>query len=200
MILEKVKLHDFDVQLQDFMDSDDRFLMVRGYFDNDKVDAVLGGLERINKKHHSCSRITMMITRLKYIIDPVKEHFGNDAIYNFKDRFTHEDVSYGFDTYLKNFDKPFGLDANVVVYCPVQTVLYDNNLRGFNNFKKKLFNSQSHKNILITSNDYIKQFENGYPLVDRVLILDTTDLNSSNKEKYHNIVKNNKVAGEKVPY
>ena len=69
---KKIKLSDFDNELQDFMDSDDKFLMVRGYFNRDKINAVLGGLERINRKYHSCSRITMMITSLKYITDPVK--------------------------------------------------------------------------------------------------------------------------------
>lgn len=200
MIIKKVELHDFDTELQRFMDSDDKFLMVRGYFNSDKINAVLGGLERINRRHHSCNRVTMMITRLRYLTDPVKEHFKNDAIYNFKDRFTHEGISYKFDTYLQNFDMPFGYDANAVVYYPVQTVLYDNNLGGFNNFKNKLSNSQSHKNILITSNDYTKQFEKGYSLVDRVLILDTTELNPNNKEKYHNIVENNKADGEEMPY
>lgn len=200
MIIEKVKLHDFDAKLHNFMDSDDRSLMVRGYFNSDKISAVLGGLERINRKYHSCSRITMMITSLKYMTDPVKEHFGSDAIYTLKDEFTHNGISYKFDKYLQNFDMPFGYDANAVVYYPVQTVLYDNNLRDFNNFKKKLSNSQSRKNILITSNDYTKQFEKGYSLVDRVLILDTTELNPSNKEKYHNIVENNKADGEEMPY
>ena len=197
---KKIKLSDFDNELQDFMDSDDKFLMVRGYFNRDKINAVLGGLERINRKYHSCSRITMMITSLKYITDPVKEHFGSDAIYTLKDEFTHNGISYKFGKYLQDFDMPFGYDANVVVYYPVQTVLYDNNLKAFNNFKKKLSNSHSRKNILITSNDYTKQFEKGYSLVDRVLILDTTELNPSNKEKYHNIVENNKADGEEMPY
>lgn len=197
MIIEKVKLHDFDAKLRDFMDSDDRSLMVRGYFNNDKIGAVLGGLERINGKYHSCSRITMMITSLKYMTDPVKEHFGNDAVYSLKDEFIHEGINYKFDKYLQNFDMPFGYDANAVVYYPVQSVLYDNSSRDFQNFKKKLSNSQSHKNILITSNDYTKKLENGYPLVDRVLILDTAEFH---EQEYHNIVENNKADGERMPY
>ena len=197
MIIEKVKLHDFDAKLRDFMDSDDRSLMVRGYFNNDKISAVLGGLERINGKYHSCSRITMMITSLKYMTDPVKEHFGNNAVYSLKDEFIHEGINYKFDKYLQNFDMPFGYDANAVVYYPVQSVLYDNSSRDFQNFKKKLSNSQSHKNILITSNDYTKKLENGYPLVDRVLILDTAEFH---EQEYHNIVENNKADGERMPY
>lgn len=92
---------------------------------------------------------------------------------------------------------PFGYDANAVVYYPVQSVLYDNSSRDFQNFKKKLSNSQSHKNILITSNDYTKKLENGYPLVDRVLILDTAEFH---EQEYHNIVENNKADGERMPY
>lgn len=136
MIIEKVKLHDFDAKLYAFMDSDDRSLMVRGYFNSDKINAVLGELERINGKYHSCSRITMMITSLKYMTDPVKEHFGNDAVYSLKDEFTHEGINYKFDKYLQNFDMPFGYDANAVVYYPVQSVLYDKSSKDFQNFKK----------------------------------------------------------------
>lgn len=171
-------------------------ILIRGYFDDDKlllVFACLQDQEGLNEGTVVIGNTTVPHER-EFLTKGLHESIPK---LNLSDSFNINGLTVNFSLWKRNKDFPFGIDKDFVVFHPVESAL-DN--KDFPKFCATLKNSKAKKNILITTNDFNCAPERLYPYVDEVLVLDTTDVNEEHRKTYKVIQDNLNADHQILPY
>jgi hypothetical protein len=175
--IEKLEPKEFIKRFKELLlDKETNRILIRGYFDDDKlllVFSCLYDLEEFNKGTVVIGNTTVPYERqfLEKGLHEVVPRF------NLRDSFNVYGMIINFVQWKRNIDLPFGFDKDFALFHPVQSVLDG---KDFPKFCGTIKNAKAKKNILITTNDFNNTAEKLYPYIDATLILDTT-LNFKNK-------------------
>lgn len=195
--IEKFEPKEFIKRFKELLlDKETNRILIRGYFDDDKlllVFSCLYDLEEFNKG-------TVVIGNT---IVPYERQFLEKGLrevvpkFNLRDSFNVYGMIINLVQWKRNRDLPFGFDKDFALFHPVQSVL---DSKDFPKFCATIKNAKAKKNILITTNDFNNTAEKLYPYIDATLILDTTRVNEEH-EKTYKVIQSNLQADHKVlPY
>ena len=197
-IIEKMTPEKFADRFSELMmDQRVHNILVRGYFDDDKVLLTFGILNDL--PYYKNGTLVIGNTRVQD-----EKNFLERGLRKILPRFNLRDVFkiYGlniqFTQWKKHRDFRFNGNKDFAIFHPVQTAISDISER--DKFRKVLANSKARKNILITTNDFNNDPEKIYDIVNAVLILDTTAVNEKNKQTYDTIKANLAADGKEEPY
>ncbi len=195
--IEKLKPKEFIKRFEQLLlDKETNRILIRGYFDDDKlllVFSCLYDLKEFNKGTIVIGNTTVPNER-EFLERGLREVVPR---FNLRDSFNMYGMITNFVQWRRNRDFPFGFDKDFAVFHPVQSVLDGTD---FPKFCAALKNVRARKNILITTNDVNNNAEKLYPHIDSTLILDTTSVNKEH-EKTYKVIQSNLQADHKVlPY
>ena len=195
--IEKFEPKEFIKRFKELLlDKETNRILIRGYFDDDKlllVFSCLYDLEEFNKGTVVIGNTTVPYER-QFLEKGLREVVPK---FNLRDSFNVYGMIINFVQWKRNVDLPFGFDKDFALFHPVQSVLDGKDIPKFCVTMK---NAKAKKNILITTNDLNNTAEKLYPYVDATLILDTTRVNEEH-EKTYKVIQSNLQADHKVlPY
>lgn len=195
--IKKLKPMEFVTSFKELLlDENTHNILVRGYFNEDKLFltfACLSDLKKLNE-----GTIVIGNTTVPHERELLQRGIGkNIPKLNLSDTFNINGLTVNFTQWKRNRDFPFGFDKDFVVFHPVESALVG---KDFPKFCSTLKNSKAKKNILITTNDFYDTSEKLYPYVDETLILDTTDINDENRQAYKTIQSNLEADNKPLPY
>lgn len=195
--IEKFEPKEFIKRFKELLlDKETNRILIRGYFDDDKlllVFSCLYDLEEFNKGTVVIGNTTVPYER-QFLEKGLREVVPK---FNLRDSFNVYGMIINFVQWKRNVDLPFGFDKDFALFHPVQSVLDG---KDFPKFCVTMKNAKAKKNILITTNDLNNTAEKLYPYVDATLILDTTRVNEEH-EKTYKVIQSNLQADHKVlPY
>ena len=195
--IEKFEPKEFIKRFKELLlDKETNRILIRGYFDDDKlllVFSCLYDLEEFNKGTVVIGNTTVPYER-QFLEKGLHEVVPK---FNLRDSFNVYGMIINFVQWKRNIDLPFGFDKDFALFHPVQSVLDG---KDFPKFCVTMKNAKAKKNILITTNDLNNTAEKLYPYVDATLILDTTRVNEEH-EKTYKVIQSNLQADHKVlPY
>lgn len=196
--IQKLKIQEFVNKLEQLLlDEDTRNILVRGYFNSDKLLATFECLRDL--KEFKKGTIVIGNATVPHERELLQEGVYRSSIpkLNLSDSFEINGLTVNFSQWKRNRDFAFGFDKDFVIFHPVESVL---NNQDFSKFCATLKNSRAKKNILITTNDFNSAPEKLYPYVDIILILDTTDVNNDHREKYKTLQRNLEADHQLLPY
>lgn len=197
-IIEKMTPEKFADRFSELMmDQRVHNILVRGYFDDDKVLLTFGILNDL--PHYKNGTLVIGNTRVQdekiFLERGLRKTLPR---FNLRDIFKIYGLNIQFTQCKKNRDFRFNDNKDFAIFHPVQTAISDISER--DKFRKVLANSKARKNILITTNDFNNDPEKIYDIVNAVLILDTTAVNEKNKQTYATIKANLAADGKEEPY
>lgn len=167
-------------------DTDKKTLLVRGYFEEDKLLQVLKSI-RDSKKTNE-----VLFVLGDSSIKDVPDLFNGASVQKKFKYNTRLNTPYDFPNATGTFTKwrnhihgTFGSRYDLSVFYPVFSVLFDP--RDTEKFIRTVKNSLTDKNILITTSDNSDRAEKLYDIVDEVVVLDTKDESEKNQEQFRNI-------------
>lgn len=146
---------------------DKKTLLVRCYEHTDSIREVFSSLINNSDTNNGIVKVRAMQSNPRIFkgIMPEKElkrlHQG-DIVGSNDFRVIFESKSY-FENVRNRFD--------FEIFCPIETILFEENNT---NKLKKTLKTATTKTILITTNDYDKNAEKLFDVIDEVIILDTT--------------------------
>ena len=195
--IEKLEPIEFIKRFEQLLlDKETNRILIRGYFDDDKlllVFSCLYDLKEFNKGTIVIGNTTVPNER-EFLERGLREVVPR---FNLRDSFNVYGMITNFVQWRRNRDFPFGFEKDFAVFHPVQSVLDGTE---FSEFCAALKNVRARKNILITTNDVNNNAEKLYPHIDSTLILDTTSINKEH-EKTYKVIQSNLQAEHKVlPY
>lgn len=195
--IQNLKPQEFISEFENLLlDKNTHNMLVRGYFDEDKLlltFGCLGDLESFNE-----GEIIIGTTTVSHEKELIQRGLRKEIPkLNLSDSFSFNNLSIRFLQWKRNSDFPFGFDKDFAVFHPVESVL---DTKDFSKFCNTMKNAKARKNILITTNDFYVTPEKLYPYVDRVLILDTTQVNKEHQQTYNVIQDKLKVNHKSLPY
>lgn len=195
--VQKLKPQKFVSEFEKLLlDQDTHNILVRGYFDDDKLILTfgcLGDLESFNE-----GEIVIGNTTVPHERELLQKGLRIDIPkLNLSNSFSINGLSIKFLQWKKYHNFPFGFDKDFAVFYPVESAL---NTQDFPRFCNTLKNAKVRKNVLITTNDFYDVPEKLYPYVDRVLILDTTQVNKKHQQTYNVIRDSLKADHKSLPY
>lgn len=195
--IEKFEPKEFIKRFKELLlDKETNRILIRGYFDDDKlllVFSCLYYLEEFNKGTVVIGNTTVPYER-QFLEKGLREVVPK---FNLRDSFNVYGMIINFVQWKRNRDLPFGVDKDFALFHPVQSVLDG---KDFPKFCATIKNVRARKNILITTNDVNNNAEKLYPHIDSTLILDTTSINKEH-EKTYKVIQSNLQADHKVlPY
>lgn len=172
-------------------------ILIRGYFDDDKVLLAFGILNDLPNYQNGTLVIgnTRVQDEKRFLEQALRKPLPR---FNLKDIFKINGLNIQFTQWKKHRDFRFNDNKDFAIFHPVQTVISD--ISELDKFRKVLTNSKARKNILITTNDFNNNPEKIYDIVDAVLILDTKASNEENKQTYDTIKANLAADGKEEPY
>ncbi|GAW63398.1 hypothetical protein FC65_GL000648 [Ligilactobacillus acidipiscis DSM 15836] len=191
---EKLEPREFIQELMNILNTDnDKNVLVRGYFNQDKLTATLNAIEASNL--NKCVFVTGNVSEVPRL-------FNGSLKIGFKKVKLNQNYKIGslnleFIKRNQFIEENFAFDKDISIFFPVEGILFDDDET--KKFITKLKHSKAKKNILVTTNDYSDKAKKLYSQVDRVLILDTSKLNSKNIETMKTLTKNLKKQGG-LPY
>lgn len=195
--IKKLKSKEFITNFKKLLlDEDTHNILVRGYFDEDKLlltFACLSDLKELNDGTIVIGNTTVPHER-EFLQRGIRKNIPK---LNLSDTFNINGLTVNFTQWKRNRDFPLGFDKDFVIFHPVQSVL---NGQVFQKFCSTLKNAKAKKNILITTNDFYNTPKKLYPYVDETLILDTTAINDKNKQTYKTIQNNLEADHKPLPY
>lgn len=200
-IMKRLNMDEFKNYVVKFLDgdSDKKTLLVRGYFDKDKLLHVLESIrdsEKINEALFVLGEAGICdVPRLFNDVFLDKRFKSNTRL---NTRYDFPGAIGTFTKWRQHIDYTFGNRYDLAVFYPVETVLFDP--KDSEKFIKTVKNSLTNKNILITTNDFSQRPEQLYDVVDEVLILDTKNKNEENKEQFETIKSNLERDNKSLPY
>lgn len=195
--IEKLEPKEFIKRFEQLLlDKETNRILIRGYFDDDKlllVFSCLYDLKEFNKGTIVIGNTTVPNER-EFLERGLREVVPR---FNLRDSFNVYGMIINFVQWKRNRDLPFGFDKDFALFHPVQSVLDG---KDFPKFCGTIKNVKAKKNILITTNDFNNTAEKLYPYIDATLILDTTRVNEEHKKTYK-VIQSNLQADHKVlPY
>lgn len=178
------------------LDKNTHNILVRGYFDNDKLLLVFACLYETTGFDDGTIVIgnTTVPHEREFLQRGIRKSIPK---LNLSDTFNINGLTVNFTQWKRNRDFPFGFDKDFAVFHPVQSVL---DTQDFPKFCNTLKNSKARKNILITTNDFYDVPEKLYPYVDNVLIMDITQVNEEHQQTYKTIQSNLEADYKSLPY
>lgn len=178
------------------LDKNTRNILVRGYFDNDKLLLVFACLYEMTGFDDGTVVIgnTMISHEREFLQRGIRKSIPK---LNLSDTFSINGLTVNFTQWKRNRDFQFGFDKDFAIFHPVESALDD---KYFPKFCSVLRNARAKKNILITTNDFSESPEKLYPYVDDILILDTTEVNDEHSKIYKVIQDNLKADHKPLPY
>lgn len=197
-IIEKMTPEKFADRFSELM-MDQRIynILVRGYFDDDKVLLTFRILNDL--PYYKNGTLVIGNTRVQDEKNFLERGLRKTLPrFNLRDVFKIYGLNIQFTQWKKHRDFRFNGNKDFAVFYPVQTAISDISER--DKFRKVLANSKARKNILITTNDFNNDPEKIYDIVNAVLILDTTAVNEENKQTYATIKANLATDGKEEPY
>ncbi|SFV41055.1 hypothetical protein [Ligilactobacillus acidipiscis] len=198
MAVYKLKIDAFADKFDEFIsDSNKNSLLIRGFYDVDKLLSVFNILSK-NKYCHKGVIVLGNVT-IKHEQELFQRIFRNKLpTFNLSDEFDLADLTVSFTKWGQNTEFPYGQFDDFALFYPVESVLF--NAKDTAKFVKAVKGSKAKKNILITTNDFTKKAEELYEIVDDCLILDTVDLNEKHKKIFNTIEQNIKAKHNELPY
>lgn len=195
--IKKVKPQEFVSEFEKLLlDDNTHNILVRGYFDNDKLLLVFACLYETTG--FNAGTIVIGNTTVPHERELLQRGIReNIPKLNLSDAFSINGLTVNFTQWKRNRDFQFGFDKDFVVFHPVQSAL---DTQDFPKFCDALKNSKTRKNILITTNDFYDAPEKLYPYMDRILILDTTQVNEEHQQTYKVIQDNLEADHKSLPY
>lgn len=195
--VQKLKPQEFVSEFEKLLlDKETQNILVRGYFDTDKLILTfgcLGDLENFDE-----GEIVIGNTTVPHERELLQKGLRKDIPkLNLSDSFIINGLSISFLQWKRNRDFTYGYDKDFAVFHPVESVL---DTQDFPKFCNTLKNSKARKNILITTNDFSNTPEKLYSYIDRTLILDTTQVNEEHQQTYNVIQDNLKADHKLLPY
>ena len=195
MIAKNLEPKQFYREMSAFLDSDKKNLLIRGYFDQDKLEVVLYAMGRRDDISKSVF-VTGLLSR-------VPELFNDSLNQNIKvpklaTKYELCGTTAEFVKQTQNMNDDFAFNTDLAVFYPVQSVL--DTETSTVKFLSNLSHSMAKKNILITTNDYSDRAERLYNSMDEVLILDMSKVDDEHVETMKNITRNFKRQNMKLPY
>jgi hypothetical protein len=195
--VQKLKPQEFVTRFEELLlDEDIRNILVRGYFDDDKLlltFSCLGNLKKFNN-----GTIVIGNTTVPHERELLQRSLrGGIPKLNLSDLFNINGLNIDFLQWKRNRDIAFGFDKDFSIFHSVESALGN---RDFYKFCSTLKNVKAKKNILITTNDFDTMPEKLYPYVDAILVLDTTDVNEDHQKTYKVIQANLKTDHQVLPY
>ncbi|MFT8727194.1 MAG: hypothetical protein ABF756_04250 [Liquorilactobacillus ghanensis] len=195
--IEKVKPQEFIITFKKLLlDEHTHNILVRGYFDDDKLLFVFACLYEMTGFNDGTIVIgnTTVPHEREFLRRGIRESIPK---LNLSDAFSINGLTVNFTQWKRNRDFQFGFDKDFAIFHPVQSVL---DTQDFSKFCNALKNSKAIKNILITTNDFYDTPEKLYPYIDSALILDTTQVNEEHQQTYKVIQSNLEADHKSLPY
>ncbi|MCP0886068.1 hypothetical protein LB941_01800 [Ligilactobacillus sp. WILCCON 0076] len=195
--VQKVKPQEFVSEFEKLLlDDNTHNILVRGYFDNDKLLLVFACLYETTGFDDGTIVIgnTTVPHEREFLQRGIRESIPK---LNLSDAFNINGLTVNFTQWKRNRDFQFGFDKDFVVFHPVQSALDD---KDFPKFCSILNNSKAKMNILITTNDFSESPKKLYSFVDEILILDTTEVDDEHSEIYKVIQSNLEADHQSLPY
>lgn len=195
--VQKVNPQEFVSEFEKLLlDDNTHNILVRGYFDNDKLLLVFACLYETTGFDDGTIVIgnTTVPHEREFLQRGIRDSISK---LNLSDAFNINGLTVNFTQWRKNRDFPFGFDKDFAVFHPVQSALDD---KDFPKFCSVLKNARAKKNILITTNDFSDSLEKLYRYMDETLILDTTDVNDKHQQTYKVIQDNLEADNKSLPY
>lgn len=189
-----LKEKEFIDQLRDLLtDDSDRKILIRGYFNQNKLTAVLKSLNKSDKMN----RGKFVVSSIGDVPRLFKGSFSNGKFpkVNQSETFDVAGLRLKFEKRNKIKDHNYSYKEDFVSFFPVESLLFIE--KDTNIFISQLQNQTTPKVIVITTNDYSRKAEKLYPYVSDVLILDTND---EHKETYDTLKRNIESEGKEMPY
>lgn len=189
-----LKEKEFVEKLTDLLsDNRDRRILVRGYFNQDKLTAVLRSLNKSVKT----SIGKFVVSSIGEVPSLFKGSFSSGKFHKVNQSDTYEVVGLklSFEKRNKIKNHNYSYNEDFVVFFPVESLLYIE--KDTDIFISQLKNQNTAKVIAVTTNDYSRKAEKLYPYVSDVLILDTSD---ENIDTYEILKGNMKSEGKEMPY
>lgn len=197
-IIEKLTKEKFVDRFCDLMiDQNIHNILIRGYFDDDKVLLTFGILNDL--PHYQNGTLVIGNTRVQDEKNFLERGLRKTLPrFNLRDIFKIYGLNIQFTQWKKHRDFRFNDNKDFAIFHPVETAIIT--ASELDKFRKVLANSKAKKNILITTNDLHDYPKEIYNNVDAVLILDTTAANEENKQTYATIKANLAAGGKEEPY
>ncbi|GEP19693.1 hypothetical protein [Pediococcus argentinicus] len=197
--MEKVNEKEIENCIKKFIHSDDKNLLIRGYFDIDKLVAVLSSV--YNEEEVNQLLLVLGDTSVKDVprlFNPafIQPKFKNVKLDTKKYRFPNAEGV--FTKWRSHINGVFGAGKDLAIFYPVEGVLFNSN--DTDKFKSTLKNSRAKKSILITTNDFSNLTKKLYDSVDEVIIFDSSNANENNKELLKVIHRNFEFDKRELPY
>lgn len=198
LVVYKLKIDAFADKFGEFIsDSNKNSLLIRGFYDVDKLLCVFN----ILSKNEHCHKGVIVLgnVTIKHEQELFQKIFRNNLpIFNLSDEFELADLTVSFTKWKQNTEFPYGWSDDFALFYPVESVLFNANDTA--KFVKEVKESKAKKNILITTNDFTKKAEKLYGIVDDCLILDTADINEKHQKMLDTIGQNIKAEHNELPY
>ncbi len=198
MAVYKLKVDAFADKFSEFIsDSNKNSLLIRGFYDVDKLLSVFNILN--NNEHCHKGVIVLGNVTIKHEQELFQRIFRDKLpTFNLSDEFELADLTVSFTKWEQNTEFFYGQSDDFTLFYPVESVLF--NAKDTAKFVKAVKKSKAKKNILITTNDFTKKAEKLYGIVDDCLILDTADVNEKHKKMFNTIEQNIKAEHNELPY
>lgn len=195
--VQKLKPQEFVSEFEKLLlDKETHNILVRGYFDADKLILTFGCLGDL--KGFDEGEVVIGNTTVPHERELLQKGLREDIpSLNLSDPFSINGLLIRFLLWKRNSDFPYGFDKDFAVFHPVESAL---DTKEFPKFCNTLKNSRAKKNILITTNDFHDTPEKLYPYIDRTLILDTTQVDKEHQQTYNVIQDNLKADHKSLPY
>lgn len=196
--IQKLKLEEFIDRFEKLLlDEKTHNILIRGYFDDDKLLLTFECLKDLKNFYEGV--LVIGNTTVPYEEEFLRKGLHTTSIgkLNLSDSFNINGLSIKFLQWKRNKDFAFGFNMDFAIFHPVESVLHN---KDFSKFCATLNNSKAKKNILITTNDFNDIPEKLYPYIDEILILDTTDLNKKHQQTYKVIQDNLNTKHRTLPY
>ncbi|MCL5458077.1 hypothetical protein M3M33_05240 [Loigolactobacillus coryniformis] len=197
MNLNKLEPDNFIEYLNSFINSDSKNLLVRGYFNQDKLTAVLHlindneNIQKVVFATGNISEVPRLFNRSFKRGYELKNIRLNTAYTLLKSKIE-------FIKWERMNEWSVQTNIDLGVFYPVEGVLFSE--KDTDKFLTHLSYSKARHNILLTTNDYSKRAEKLYPYVDESVILDTSQLDEQHESEMKTLTRNITEHDGEMPY